>query len=246
MEEEQILKIANLSVTIEGKQILDNVSFNLFKGKIVTIIGPNGSGKSTLARCILKLIEPSSGEIWVKKDIKLGYTPQKISLNPNLPINVLGFLKLEIKNKISNELFEKVISETGIDAILLLPLQKISGGEMQKVLLARALLGEPDLLILDEPAQGIDITGQLEFYKLIDKLRQEKNISILIISHDLFMVMKSTDYVICLNHHICCQGTANFVNQQKDFHKLFGHEALSAFSVYEHHHDHDHSKTAHS
>lgn len=235
-----ILKIEDLSVNIDGRQILDKINLNVVQGKIITIIGPNGSGKTTLVRCILKLIKPNSGKIWIRDDIRIGYMPQKVSLNMNLPIDVITFLKLEISNKISSDLLEKTISEVGIENILLLPLQKISGGEMQKVLLARALLCEPNLLIMDEPAQGVDINSQLDFYKLIDKLRREKNMSMLIISHDLFMVMKNTDYVICLNHHICCEGTANFVNQQKDFQKLFGHEALSAFSVYEHHHDHDH------
>lgn len=235
-----ILKLTNLSLDIEGNQILDNISLSIHEGKIVTIVGPNGSGKSTLARCILKLIVPSAGEIWRKEGLKIGYMPQRISLNVNLPINVITFLKLEIANKINQELLEKTIAEVGIQNILSLPLQKISGGEMQKVLLARALLSEPHLLIMDEPTQGVDINGQLDFYRLIDKLCKDKNISMLIISHDLFMVMKNTDYVICLNHHICCEGTANFVNKQQDFHKLFGHEALSAFSVYEHHHDHTH------
>jgi zinc transport system ATP-binding protein len=241
---EPILKLTNLSVAIDDKLILDDISLNLYKNKILTIVGPNGSGKSTLARIILKLIKPSKGQIWLKDGIKLGYMPQNISLNPNLPIQVLNFLKLEIKNHITPKFLEQIISEVGIKNILSLPLQKISGGEMQKVLLARALLANPSLLILDEPTQGIDITGQLEFYKLINKLRQEKNISIIIISHDLHMVMKNTDYVICLNQHICCEGTAKFVNQQQDFHKLFGHEALTTFSVYEHNHDHVHEHSS--
>lgn len=238
---ESILKLTNISVAINDKLILNDISLNIYENNILTIVGPNGSGKSTLARTILKLIQPNKGKIWIKDNIKLGYMPQKISLNPNLPIQVINFLKLKIKNKIDSELLEKVVAEVGIKHILSLPLQKISGGEMQKVLLARALLTNPNLLILDEPTQGIDITGQVEFYKLINKLRKEKNISIVIISHDLHMVMKNTDYVICLNQHICCEGTAKFVNQQQKFHNLFGHEALTAFSVYEHHHDHRHS-----
>lgn len=236
-----ILKITNLSVNIEEKLILDKISFSVPEGKIITVVGPNGGGKSTLARCILKLIKPSSGEIWVKNGIKIGYMPQKISLNQNLPINVLTFLKLSINNKTNPELLTQTIHEIGIQHILSTPLQKISGGEMQKVLLAKALLGKPNLLVLDEPSQGIDINGQLDLYKLIDKLCKEKNMSMLIISHDLFMVMKNTDHVICLNQHICCEGTATFVNQQQNFQKLFGHEAINTFSIYEHHHDHNHS-----
>jgi len=235
-----LLKIENLSVTIDGKQILDNVSFAIEKGKVVTIIGPNGSGKTTLARCILKLIEPNEGKIWFKPNFRIGYMPQKVSLNPNLPLTIFDFLKLEIKHKIDEELLHNISKEVGINDILLRPLQKISGGEMQRTLLARALLMKPELLILDEPAQGVDINGQVEFYKLIDKLRLEKNITSLIISHDLHMVMKNTDYVICLNHHVCCEGSPSFINQQQDFHKLFSNEALTNFSVYQHKHDHVH------
>lgn len=236
-----ILKITNLSVNIEEKLILDKISFSIPEGNIITVVGPNGGGKSTLARCILKLIKPSSGEIWVKDGIKIGYMPQKLSLNKNLPINVITFLKLSIKNKTNSEILLQTIHEIGIQHILLTPLQKISGGEMQKVLLAKALLGKPNLLVLDEPSQGIDINGQLDLYKLIDKLCKEKNMSMLIISHDLFMVMKSTNHVICLNQHICCEGTAAFVNQQENFQKLFGRDALNTFSIYEHHHDHSHT-----
>ena len=239
--QDTLLKIQNISVTLDEKKILVDVSFDITKAKIVTIIGPNGSGKTTLARCILGLIKPNSGNIWFKKNLKIGYMPQKINLNPNLPLTVLNFLQLEIKHKIDFLSLTKTIAEVGITKILGHPLQKISGGEIQRVLLARALLANPDLLILDEPVQGVDITGQVEFYKLIDRLRQEKSISILIISHDLHMVMKTTDYVICLNHHICCEGTATFVNQQQDFHQLFGQEALASLSVYKHHHDHVHS-----
>ncbi len=235
-----ILKITDLSVNIDRKLILDKVSFDVDEGKIITVVGPNGGGKTTLARCILKLIKPSSGKIWVKENIKIGYMPQKISLNPNLPINVITFLKLSINHKPNSKLLLQTIHEIGIQHILHTPLQKISGGEMQKVLLAKALLEKPNLLVLDEPSQGIDINGQLDLYKLIDTLCKEKNMSMLIISHDLFMVMKSTNHVICLNQHICCEGTASYVNQQENFQKLFGYEALNTFSVYDHHHDHTH------
>jgi zinc transport system ATP-binding protein len=236
-----LLNLEKVSVKIGDKQILDKISLSISKGKITTIIGPNGSGKTTIVRCILKLIEINQGKIWFKPNLKLGYMPQKINLNPNLPLTVLGFLKLNINHKIIDSTLNDVINEVNISSIISHPLQKLSGGEMQKTLLARALLTNPELLILDEPVQGVDINGQVEFYNLIEKLRVERNIGILVISHDLHMVMKGTDYVICLNQHICCEGVTNFVNQHKDFKKLFGNEALKAFSVYEHHHDHTHS-----
>lgn len=237
-----ILEIKNLNVEIEGTKILEDVSFKIKQGEIVTIIGPNGSGKTTLAKCILNLLEPNSGTIWLKPGVNIGYTPQKVLLNQKLPIIVKNFLELSIKTKIDKTMVELIAEEIGIKKIIDRPLQKISGGELQKVLLARALLSKPGLLVLDEPAQGVDITGQLGFYKLIEKLCKENQISVLNISHDLFMVMKNTDYVICLNRHICCQGTPTFVNQQSNFHKLFGHEALSAFSIYEHNHNHTHDE----
>lgn len=238
---EVLLKISDLSIFIDKKQILENINFEANAANIITIVGPNGSGKTTLARCILGLIKPTSGSLWFKKNIQIGYMPQKINLNPNLPLTVIDFLKLEIRNRINKELLDAIIQEIDIIDILENPLQKISGGEMQKTLLARALLTNPELLILDEPTQGVDINGQVEFYKLIDKLRLRRNISSLIISHDLHMVMKNTDHVICLNRHICCEGAPQFINQHQDFQKLFGdNEALMNFSVYNHHHDHAH------
>ena len=235
-----LLKIENLSINIDDKQILNNVSFKVPKGQIITIIGPNGSGKTTIARCILKLIAPQQGNIWSKPGIKIGYMPQKLHLNQQLPLTIGDFLRLKIVHPIDENFLQNIVKEVGIDKILLYPLQKISGGEMQRTLLARALLMNPDLLILDEPTQGVDIHGQAEFYNLIEKLRLEKNIASLIISHDLHMVMKKTDYVICLNHHICCEGSATFVNKQQDFQKLFYNDALMNFAIYEHKHDHHH------
>lgn len=241
MENKELVKIENLSFTIEGKEILDNINLRLVPGKIVTIIGPNGSGKTTLVRSIIGIIKPTSGSIWLNPEIKIGYMPQKLNLNKNLPLNVLDFLKLEIGSKINKTTLNDVIQQLGIKDILSSDLRKISGGEMQRTLLAKALLVEPNLLILDEPISGLDINRQVEFYQLIDKLRLEKNISILIISHDLHTVMRKSDHVICLNHHICCEGAPEFVNKQQYFGQTFDSETLKTLSIYEHRHDHNHS-----
>ncbi len=237
---ELLLEIDKLSYILEGKKILDNISLSIEASKIITIIGPNGSGKTTLVRAMLGLINPSSGSIWFSPKLKIGYMPQKLHLNKNLPLTVLDFLRLEIGAKIDKAILDKAIEEIGIEKVLNFDLRKISGGEMQKTLLAKALLNCPNLLILDEPIGGLDINGQIEFYKLIDKLRVEKNISILIISHDLHTVMRRTDHVICLHHHICCEGAPEFVNKQPYFSHAFDNETLQTLSIYEHHHDHKH------
>jgi zinc transport system ATP-binding protein len=241
MENKELVKIDSLSFIIEDKKILDNINLKLVPGKIVTIIGPNGSGKTTLVRSIIGIIKPTSGSIWLNPEIKIGYMPQKLNLNKNLPLSVLDFLKLEIGSKINKKTLDHVIQELGIKNILSSDLRKISGGEMQRTILAKALLVEPNLLILDEPISGLDINGQVEFYQLIDKLRLEKNISILIISHDLHTVMRKSDHVICLHHHICCEGAPEFVNKQEYFGQTFDSETLKTLSIYEHRHDHDHS-----
>lgn len=236
-----LFEIDNLSVEFEGKKVLDNVSFAMSKGKIITIIGPNGSGKTTLVRSILGIINPSNGSIWQSPELKIGYMPQKLNLNKNLPLTVIDFLRLEIGHKIAPNILEDTINELGIAAVLKSDLRKISGGEMQKTLLTKALLIKPNLLILDEPIGGLDINSQIEFYKLIDKLRVEKGISVLIISHDLHTVMRRADHVICLHHHICCEGAPDFVNKQPYFSHTFNNDTLQTLSVYKHHHDHDHN-----
>ncbi len=238
---ELILKVDNLNVTIERKKILENISLKLHENEIVTIIGANGSGKSTLIKTILGLIEQFSGSIYINPHIKLGYMPQHLTLNENLPLTVMDFLSLgNYLVNISENLFNEVLEQTKIKPILNTQLRKVSGGEMQFVLLAKALLKAPKLLILDEPTQGIDINRQTEFYSLIEKLRLEKKMAFLIISHDLHMVMKTTDYVICLNHHICCEGTVSSLTNNPELAKIFSNEAFANFSFYEHHHDHSH------
>lgn len=238
-----LLKIDNLSLVIESKEILHNISFEIKEGEIVTIIGPNGSGKSSLLKCIIGLLDNYSGKILKDKNLVLGYMPQRIYINDNLPLTVANFLELSANKKTSSIKIDYVAEITGIKKILNSPMQKISGGEMQFVLLAKALLKDPNLLILDEPTQGIDVRGQVSFYKLIEELRKHKNLACLMVSHDLHIVMKNTDYVICLNHHICCHGEAHTINEHKEFQNLFSMDSLDNFSVYKHHHDHDHIRS---
>ncbi len=240
MPNKKLIQLTNLSVTLSNKNILENVNLTLNQGQIITIIGPNGSGKTTLVRCVLNFLKPTVGNIWIKENLKIGYLPQKMNINPNLPISVEDFLKLTVKNSINKKILNRIIGQTNIHKILSNPLQKISGGELQKVLLAKALLKQPQLLILDEPNQGVDVSGQVEFYQLIEKLRKEQNIASLIISHDLHLVMKNTDYVICLHNHICCEGTVNKIQEENYLQKLFSNDVLEHFAIYNHRHNHNH------
>lgn len=235
-----ILSVKNLYVTLNQNLILENINFDVTKNKIFTIIGPNGAGKSTLIKTILGLIKPDKGIIEFAKDVKIGYIPQKFYVNSFLPINVCQFLKISNNDSCSVAKVEEQMHNLNIIHIKNNPLQKISGGEMQKVLLARALLKNPNFLILDEPAQGLDINSQVDFYHMLKDLTARMSLSIMLISHDLNFVMNKTDYVICLNKHICCQGTPNLIHEDKNFIQIFGHNYIKEFMSYKHNHNHTH------
>lgn len=240
MNEEMLLRVENLSVVFEDNKVIHDISLAINSSQIITIIGPNGSGKSTLVRAIIGIIKPSSGKITTRKNLKIGYMPQHLHINKNMPIRVRDFLELSIKYKIKPHELHAVIKELKLDKLLLKDLRRVSGGEMQRILLGKALLGKPDLLILDEPTSNLDINSQLEFYEIIENLRNEKKISILIISHDLHMVMKRSDYVICLNSHICCEGTPVSVHQSDFYKQLVNEKEFKTLSFFEHHHNHKH------
>lgn len=228
-------------MTIGDKIVLKNVDLTVDRGEIVTLIGPNGAGKSTLVRAVLGLVRPSTGIIELEPGISIGYMPQKLSIEPYLPLSVLRFLHLA-GGKIPpdpNEI-QRVVKEVGVAHVLSQPIQNISGGEFQRILLARALLRKPDLLVLDEPVQGVDVTGQEELYRLIMRVRTERDCGILMVSHDLHVVMAGTDSVICLNHHVCCQGRPEAVSQHPEFISLFGLREPIGIAVYAHDHNHPH------
>lgn len=236
-QSEYLIKAQNLSLKIADRQILDAINIEVKKGEIVTLVGPNGSGKTSLVRLLLGLSKPSSGSIELKPGLSIGYMPQQIHINPVLPMSVRRFLQL--LGKLKTEQIEQVAEQVGVTLLLDSPVQNISGGEFQRVMLARALLKTPDILVLDEPAQGVDINGQQELYQLIFKIREQIGCGVLMISHDLHLVMAATDRVLCLNTHICCQGHPEAVSQHPEYLKLFGssHEGLA---VYTHNHDHSH------
>ncbi|WP_321276774.1 ATP-binding cassette domain-containing protein [Thiomicrorhabdus indica] len=236
--------------------VLNNISLTIHPREIITLIGPNGAGKSTLLSILLGLTQPSEGKLQRQKDLKIGFMPQKIQVDPTLPLTVERFLQLgeaqtkknlfsnffnkassskKLKRPIEDLCWAQIIEQLNISKLLNKPVQKVSGGEMQRILLARALLRQPDLLVLDEPVQGVDLQGQAELYQYIQELRNQYNISILMVSHDLHLVMNHTDQVICLNQHICCSGHPYNVSQAPEFKHLFG-DFSGAIAIYEHHH----------
>ncbi|MDH5473906.1 MAG: zinc ABC transporter ATP-binding protein ZnuC [Gammaproteobacteria bacterium] len=232
-----LIKIQGVSLQIAGRQILDNIDLEVGKGEIVTLIGPNGSGKTSLVRLLLGLHQPDQGRIQRCSRLRIGYMPQKLIVDNVLPLTVEGFLKLI--PQVKSPAFNKVLKQVEIESLLQKPIQNISGGEFQRVLLARALLRKPDLLVLDEPAQGVDINGQQKLYQLISAIRDEYGCGVIMVSHDLNLVMASTDRVLCLNTHICCTGHPEAVTQHPEYLKLFG-SAMDGFAVYTHSHDHTH------
>lgn len=233
----ELVKLTSVGVRLREQHILNDINLVLYSGQIVTVIGPNGAGKTTLLRTLLGLITPSVGIVWRKPNLTIGYVPQRLQLNPSLPLTVARFLKL--LPHVTNEQIIKVLNEVGALHILKRSMQTISGGELQRVLLARALLRKPELLVLDEPTQGVDINGQVELYQLIGKICEQYQCGVLMVSHDLNLVMANTDQVICLNHHICCSGLPEQVSNDPAFRELFGDYANSV-AVYHHHHDHRH------
>lgn len=234
-----LLTLKNICLSLEQKEILNNINLTLMPRSITTIVGPNGGGKSTLLKVLLKLITPTSGEVIYHHKIKIGYVPQKIHLDPNFPISVKRFLSL--KAGATAEAIEAVMARLSITHLIKHNMQKLSGGEMQRVLLARAILNQPTLLVLDEPTQGVDITGQAELYQLINRTRDQLNCAILMVSHDLHLVMANTEQVLCINQHICCAGTPETVSNHPQFLHFFGHQAMKNVAFYTHHHNHKHA-----
>ena len=233
---EVLLEARGLSLSLQEKLILDRVDLTVRRGEIVTLIGPNGAGKSTLVRVVLGLMKQNQGSVNITPGTRIGYMPQRLTIDPVLPLTVHRFLTLGSRNPESKLL--DVLNETGAAHLLKSPMQTLSGGETQRVLLARAMLRDPDLLILDEPVQGVDVNGQEELYRLISNIRKRHKCGILMISHDLHLVMSSTDQVICLNRHVCCSGHPDTVRVDPNYVALFGH--MPVLMPYSHHHDHSH------
>ena len=234
-----LISAKNVSVLKNQKSILENIDIQINKKDFITIIGPNGAGKTMLLKCLMGFYKPTSGMIERKEKLKIGYMPQSINVINTMPMTVKGFIT--VKKKYDDVSLHKVITEVNLGEIVNKQLSVLSGGEMQRVLLARSLLNNPDLLILDEPAQNLDISGQLNFYKLIQEIYSKRDISILMISHDLHLVMVSTKKVLCLYKHICCSGAPQQIAKDPEFLSMFGKDMANMMSIYQHSHDHNHN-----
>ena len=233
-----LVKLNNAGFKQNQKWLVKGVSLQVEKGKIVTLIGPNGSGKSTTAKIALGLFKNIEGEV-EKYTNKIGYVPQKISIDWTLPLRVKDFMLLT--ENLRDDTVDEALSMTGVSHLKDKNLGNLSGGEFQRVLLARAISKKPDLLVLDEPVQGVDFTGEIALYELIKKISDELSCGILLISHDLHTVMSATDHVVCLNGHVCCSGSPMDVAKNNEYKALFGEQASQILSRYQHKHDHIHT-----
>ena len=237
-ENSTLVKLNNAGFKQNDKWLVEGVSLTVEKGKIVTLIGPNGSGKSTTAKIALGIYKNIEGSV-EKYTNKVGYVPQKISIDWTLPLRVYDFMLLT--ENIKNEAIDEALTLTGVIHLKNKNLGNLSGGEFQRVLIARAISKKPELLVLDEPVQGVDYTGEIALYELIKRISDTLNCGILLISHDLHTVMTATDHVVCLNGHVCCSGSPMDVAKNNEYKTLFGEQASQILSVYEHKHDHVHS-----
>jgi len=238
LNSETLIKVDNVGLFKNDKWLVKGVSLEVKRGEIVTLIGPNGSGKTTTAKIALGIHKNIEGKV-LKFTEKVGYVPQKISIDWTLPIRVVDFMLLT--QNLSNEEIINALKLTGVEHLKNNNLSNLSGGEFQRVLIARAISKKPELLVLDEPVQGVDYTGEIALYELIKKISDTLNCGILLISHDLHMVMTATDHVVCLNGHVCCSGSPLDVAKNNEYKALFGEKASQILTTYEHKHDHVHS-----
>lgn len=221
-----------------GATVLQAVNFRLMPAEIVTVVGPNGSGKSSFLKALMGSLKPQRGTIWRKPGLRVGYVPQTLHLDPNMPLNVGRFLSL--LQPLDRESRDRLLTRVGIPGLAEKPMSSLSGGQKQRALLAQAIAGRPEVLVLDEPTQGLDQPGIAAFYRLIEDLRRELGCAVLSVSHDLHVVMSASDRVICLNGHVCCEGTPEVVSNAPEYRALFGLGTGGALALYRHVHDHDH------
>ncbi|MCL6284213.1 metal ABC transporter ATP-binding protein [Ruegeria sp. 2012CJ41-6] len=233
-----LVSVEGLSVRYGANTVLHRVDMTIEPGEIVTIVGPNGSGKTSLLRAIIGATRPVAGRVVKKPGLKIGYVPQKLHIDPTLPISVERFMRLT--NRVSQQHCVDALDSAGVPDLLKRQMSQLSGGQFQRVLLARALIDRPDVLLLDEATQGLDQRGSAAFYQQIEAVRRETGCAILMISHELHVVMSASDRVICLNGHVCCEGSPAVVASAPEYRALFGTGTGGALALYRHHHDHHH------
>ncbi len=233
-----LVDVQNLSIRYGARTVLSHVSLSIEPGEIVTIVGPNGSGKTSLLRAIIGAVKPSQGRVMRNAGVRLGYVPQRLHIDPTLPITVARFLRLP--GGVSPSAIDDALKAAGVPNLSGAQMSQLSGGQFQRVLLARALIEKPDLLLLDEATQGLDQPGSAAFYRQIEQVRRETGCAVLMISHELHVVMSASDRVVCLNGHVCCEGTPEVVASAPEYRALFGSGTMGALALYRHDHDHAH------
>ncbi len=238
-----LIDTRGLTLTLSGQTILDGIDLALYPDEIVSLIGPNGAGKTCLVRVLLGLLKPQAGSVARTPGVRVGYLPQQLPVDPVLPLTVRRLLTLTHRSP--DDRLDAALDEVGCPGRLGAQVATLSGGELRRVLLARALLRDPDLLVLDEPTAGVDFAGEAELYRLIAEIKRRRGCGILMVSHDLHLVMAATDRVICLHHHICCQGAPDAVGANPEYLRLFGRRAAASLAVYSHQHDHVHALDGH-
>lgn len=233
-----LLSASGIILRHGGNTVLDNVALQINAGEIVTIVGPNGSGKSSLLRVLIGAQTPQGGQVTRSDGLKIGYVPQKLHIDPTMPITVRRFLNLPLR--VTNDAASDALRTAGVPEVANRQMAQLSGGQFQRVLLARALLGRPDILMLDEATQGLDQPGSAQFYRQIEDVRRDLGCAVLMVSHELHVVMSASDRVICLNGHVCCEGTPDVVSAAPAYRELFGTGTGGALALYRHDHDHHH------
>lgn len=233
-----LIQFDKVSLEANGQHIVQDITFEIKKPEIITLLGPNGAGKTSLVRLLVGLESPTQGSITRHPNLCIGYVPQQLSLKKSLPLTALRFLQAGKKS--SEQQIKDALRLAQAEHLIHKSVQILSGGERQKLLLARALLGAPDLLVLDEPMQGIDLHGQEELYSLLYDLQRQQDISIFLVSHDLHIVMSESNHIMCLNKHLCCSGSSEEIQSNPEFLKMFGLESAAHLAIYTHRHDHHH------
>lgn len=237
----ELISLNSVTLGYDGKIVLRDIDLTVKRGEIITIVGPNGSGKTSMMRALIGALVPTTGSIVRSRALRLGYVPQKLNIDHSFPITLRRFLS--VPKRINPEQVTEAASLVGMGDFLDQQIATLSGGQFQRALLARAIIDAPDLLLLDEPTQGLDQNGSARFYQLIAGLKEKLDCAIVLVSHDLHVVMSASDRVICLNGHICCEGTPSVVSSAPEYRALFGSGTQGALAIYQHQHDHVHDDT---